>query len=191
MYGVRIVTNIGLIYFSGGGLIPALSIAFEVYSLIGISQRNWFEFTKEIDITHPELSRLASKASVTYTFLFQNLYSHQAEGCTICREDQPANELYFCSNHTFHTSCIVEMIQSKINSFIEGLSVQRRNEVETQHYRNGGYTHSTYSANYLITMPRANVPSCPNCREQPAHNEFNVKFNDNRYGWSPTTITWR
>lgn len=193
LYVSRLVINIGIIYLSSGGIIPIITLGLELYSLVEVTQRKWLEFKKIENITNPNVSRYARQISVTYSFLIQSLYNTTPETCSICLEDDQANpsDIFFCSNHTFHTPCVMEMIQHKVNSFINGLSVDHRNVNETRHYTNGFHTHSTYSAKYTISMPHANVPNCPNCREQPSHNGFHVQLNDNEHGWSSTSINWR
>jgi hypothetical protein len=206
----RIIINIALVFFCPTNPFFILSAALEVYSLIKISQRVWCKFTKRVDrelaFTYlenfgrhfwsrnlqPLTKVFAHSMSVTYLFLMQPFVHSKTDPentmCTICRENDPSPDVYFCKNHTFHLSCVAEMLNTKLQDFGRFLRVKDRIVTETIHYHPFS-KETSYSAMYHIDMPRNALPSCPNCRNSPNQNDLIVEIQDEEYGNSPSEIT--
>lgn len=188
LYVARIAIK-GLIFFSPQGPFYALSAAVQIYSLIKLTAHRWVEFKNEgILIPSAQVKWGASRVSSTYFFLIHSMKGQPTEDCSVCLEPNPS--IYFCPSHTFHPECVVDTIKAKAQSFLNGLEIRDKLIIETEHRTNGVRTHSTYSAEYTVGLQASNVPCCPLCRFKPVYNDFIVKINDHRYGWSSTQIEW-
>jgi hypothetical protein len=193
IYLSRIIINIALIFFSPTNPFFLLSASLEIYSLIKIAQRKWCKFSKKI---YSFSSPYCSSIKINYFFLIQEDYNRSLQEpssdsrCTICQENDPKPNVYFCNNHKFHQKCLLEMLEHKSHEFDKNLYRISRQSLKTKTYLNSVYTGSVFSIKYTAVISKSSVPACPNCKKSPEFNIFFIKVKDRVFLKSSTNIVW-
>lgn len=172
----QIVVSIALIFFSTTPILYGASAAFQLYSLVKTTQWKWIRFDRTFDVINPNPWDGPSHYTFSYfASLFPAKNTH-SESCSVCLEgDQPGERkpnVQFCGTHVFHTKCVVGTIYGRSEQFLSGMQPVRTRV--TEHGRYGSREYITYK----ITLPKRNLPCCPNCRGTPAQNESRITVRD-------------
>lgn len=178
----KLVINAALFVFAKNRFALGIGLAASAYSHFKNSKINWLAFTRKFPITlfNQYNQRTANRLDITYNMLAVPVdKSHSNEDCPVCM-DNTAEKVSFCANHVICTNCIKKIVTDKTDNLADNLKYVRQ---ETQHFRDGRYTHSTW--HYDIDMPLKNLPACPECRDAPVHNKVTGSVNDLQHGNVP------
>lgn len=193
LYVTNLALNVALIFTSEAkGFFVFNTLALS-YSLLKRTSWKWIQVTNTFDAaSYPHLcAESVVKATAVYHALLLP-YSGEEKECSVCQTETP--ESHFCANHAFCNSCIVRIIDTKVET--------RREEALTYIDEEGDPVYSTYAQtvldgmkyeerkvykdvigivdhiSYKVAIPKDNLPCCPLCRDQPPQNEFELSLLD-------------
>jgi hypothetical protein len=180
LYAFRLVANLALAYLSGSYQLYFVANALAMtYTLVKTSKLAWLKFSKSFPIDFGDLH-----AGRTVTFHYHCIllpFKSENKQCSICLEVERQAEgeevegdeqeeqieglarrvdVYFCKAHAYHMACLMQNINHKSRAFIDGTFF-----TFTDHSYNGLPTGRSCN----ISMPEANLLSCPECRDYPNH----------------------
>jgi hypothetical protein len=193
LYVTNLALNVALIFTSQAKGVFIFNVLALSYSLLKRTSWKWIQVINTFDAdSYPHLLvNTVSKAIVVY-FALLLPYSGEEEMCSVCMEKTP--ESHFCANHAFCNSCLVRIIDTKIETkreapltyvdeerrfvysihaqtVLDGISYQERNVYKDNI---GVIDHITYK----VAIPKDNLPCCPLCRDQPLQGEFVLSLYD-------------
>lgn len=148
------------------------------YSLYKNNKFSWLTFSGThvdhnpfYDPLRPNINRI----DVNYSAL---LFSKELKGdkCSICTDENPPADQVFCTEgHTFHQECLNQNFNHDQARLFQADQYLR---TQINHMTNGRQTGTSYS--YKVSIQEDKLPSCPNCRERPPQNHFNVTVHDEK-----------
>ena len=170
-YSYRIVLSIALTKFSHQflflNIIHMLSLG---YAAMKLTPSHWVKcvkvfdsnsgYVKEINgLFSDESSETIEEISAEHFIpLIPKEASKKDEGCPICDDDaKNVPQVYFCSNHAYHVDCLVKHFFSKSDNLLRDLIIDRKVELRG----------SESTVTYPSSIPRDELPSCPECRGKP------------------------
>jgi len=149
------------------GAINLVSLSFSFYKL---SKRNWLSISEYF--FHPKIvgnldgrpwTQIIESIKTVLYFPLISANKKTRDDCTIClegsNESEPKPDFYFCKNHVFHLSCIIDLITSESKKLLNNFKIERY----TRHYRDNIHTGTSLA----VSGPLKNLPKCPNCRLGP------------------------
>jgi hypothetical protein len=171
LYVARMITSITLSILSASPLFFAINIACVGYSLFKSFNLQWVELQQTFISPHPNipfvrgLGNVIRSVAARYLFPLIRDRRPEQEDCPICLDNSNASEnpkIYFCPDKSYHIKCLPDLFFQRSAHLLNGWRTTRHT---TDHYRNGVHTHSTVS--YPSSIPRSNLPTCPDCRRNP------------------------
>jgi hypothetical protein len=172
-YIVRLTTSVALACFGAQSLfLAAVNIGCLSYGIWKISQQKWIQLTyryadTDPNITpHPRLGRIVQDVVAQYYFPLIPDTREPKEECPICLESEEEAEnrkYYFCPDKSYHLLCLPSLFYPKIPQLLQGWQYNRS---VTPIVDGNGIVISEI-VSYPSTLPRRNLPSCPDCRRNP------------------------
>lgn len=178
LHVTKLVLNVTLACFTKNKLLLAVSLAGSGYSLWKNMQIKWMTFSRSFPGPFP-----ITDIKATYNMLvLPPVKDKDHDDCPICLDRQA--DIAFCANHLFHQTCMAKLAVNQSRSFIDA-SLFRR--IETDHYRNGIYSHTSH--HIKTEIPEENLPQCSICRVFPQQNDCDFLVNDAFWGKKNSSVT--
>lgn len=177
LHVTKLVLNIGLTCMAKNRFWFLVGLAGSGYSLLKNSSIHWLQFSRQFEIQDPNVPDTRG-ATITYKMLA--LESSMAnETCAICLENQI--DMAFCVNHVFHKNCMKQLVATKSANFMDDFLIDRCVTTNNQN--------RTKKCSYSVTVPEKNLPSCPQCRDFPLQNGYDILIHDRTFGNCNASVT--
>lgn len=177
----KLSLNTALAVFSSSRLYFAANAALTGYTLYQVAQRKWLSVSCTKKWKPGLQNTYVEKVQYVYRCFLMPFSAQNVQPplkCTICQDKNP--DAYFHGEDVFHQQCLIKNIIHKM----EGIDIQQF--VRTEQQTNQG----AKIIKYYGELPISKMPCCPNCREKPFYNEFNVTV----FEWqtcASAKITWK
>lgn len=172
-YVVRMTAAIALTVFGAQSiLLCAVNVSCLGYGLYKLSQQNWMHIVHKYPDTDPNIQphnqqvKLIQEVVAHYFFPLLVDTRQPQEDCPICLDDTtaPENPKYFyCPDKSYHLLCLPTLFFPKMPQLLDNW--QYRRDVTIHRDKHGIKTGET--VRYPSSIPRSNLPSCPDCRRDP------------------------
>jgi hypothetical protein len=162
-------------------LVHAASAGAIGFGLVQLSRQPWLKVSVTVPLgpdTHPNATGMAVSTMAS-------LLPAKAGGeCSICLETEAPASTAFCpSAHAFHASCIAGQLYSCMtltagHGRMVGTQFHEINRLlhEGRMRRTVQSSRDGQQIQYRVTIPEANLPTCPNCRGAPVASTLQLEI---------------
>jgi len=164
-YAARLVVSVAFMTLAyQPPLICALNVASAGYSLYKVSELKWLRFIQDFSIT-ASVGHLADVVNgVTSEYLFPLIpdFRSERDECPMCLEEE-GEKVYFCPDKSYHIKCLPQLFVQRFPNLLNGWNFTRH--IEASQDAHTGRMRETVT--YPSSIPRDNLPVCPDCRRNP------------------------
>jgi hypothetical protein len=167
LYAARIISSVVLTILSAyQPILCAINVACLGYSLWKVSHQKWVDFHQTFSGSNTNIrpvkrfGQVVTGVSARYHFPIIPDRREVQDDCPICIENSnpPVNpKVYFCPDKSYHLKCLPPLFFSKSPHLLTGWDYTRLRTIDD----------NVETVTYPSSIPRSNLPECPDCRRNP------------------------